>query len=65
MKNASRFSVPSHFGMMLSDKPPIAAAATNHGQAKLVRPVNVLLAGEKRASVETLGDLEQFCWQWF
>jgi hypothetical protein len=58
MKNAARFSAPSHFCMVPGNERSVAATATNQGQTELASPVNVLLAGEKRPPVETLRDLE-------
>jgi hypothetical protein len=49
----------------MGHEPAVSATAADLSQTELIGPVNVLLAREKRSSVEMLRDLEQLCWQWF
>jgi hypothetical protein len=49
----------------MGNGPAVSATAADLSQTELIGPVNVLLAREKRPSVETLRDLEQLCWQLF
>jgi hypothetical protein len=65
MKKTTLTSAPSHFGVVMSNEPAVAAAAADLSQTELISPVNVLLAREERSPVETLRDLEQLGWQWF
>jgi hypothetical protein len=59
MENTTLTSAPSHFGVVMGNEPAVSATAADLSQTKLIGPVNVLLAREKRPSVETLRDLEQ------
>jgi hypothetical protein len=49
----------------MGNEPAVSATAADLSQTELVGSVNILLAREKRPSVETLRDLEQLGWQWF